>query len=57
MATPTDPPATIGEAWDLDQSDRIRRVHEREELERAQIPVRDRVRQGPERVPAVWEER
>ncbi len=57
MITPTTRPPTIGEAWDLDQSDRIRRVHDREERERAQIPVRGRVSQGRESVPSLWEER
>ena len=57
MTTPATHPVSIGEAWDLDQSDRIRRVHEREELERSQIPLRDRLRQGPESVPSIWEER
>ena len=57
MIPPTTRPPTIGEAWDLDQSDRIRRVHDREERERAQIPVRGPVSQDRESVPSLWEER
>jgi hypothetical protein len=51
------PPTSIGEALDLDQYERIRGVHEREEREREEIPVRDYAPHRPARVPSLSEER
>jgi hypothetical protein len=48
---------SIGESLDLEQYERIRRVYDREERERVEIPVREYVRHRPERVPSIVEER
>jgi len=48
---------SIGEGFDLEQYERIRRVYDREEQERGEIPVREYVRHHPERVPFNGEER
>jgi len=48
---------SIGESFDLEQYERIRRVYDREEQERVAIPVREYVRHVPERVPSLVEER
>jgi hypothetical protein len=50
-------PASVAEALELDQVERIRGVHDREERERQAIPLREYVRHRPERVPAVLDER
>jgi len=50
-------PVSVAEALEVEERDRIRRVHEREEREREAIPLRDYAPHGPGRVPSVVEER
>lgn len=48
---------SVAEALEVEQRERIRRVHEREEREREAIPLRDYAPHAPGRVPSVLEER
>jgi hypothetical protein len=50
-----DLPSWVPAAWEAEQCERIRRINEMEERERVEIPVRDYVRQIPERVPSIRE--
>jgi len=50
-------PSSVGEGFDLEQYDRIRRIYDMEDWERSQIPVRDYVRHSPEHVPSILETR